>query len=187
MSQNKYYFTHVTESYKTLVAILKTGKIQPSIMLDKKFSRFSGDYKHNNIFMNIYFDDIKNLDYMWSWTILLSPDIVKKNKMEFHGGWGYIGGPFIEMKDEEAFQQNLRKIKAFVKNPKLPKQLLGLKQMEHEFLCKKPISIKKHCLGIFCPDKDKINKLQKLIEENGYNIKIYEKKYPLPTFRELSK
>jgi len=70
--------------------ILDVGFLLPSTQIKNKYSVFGGEYKYNNIYANIYFEELKNIGNLWNYSIIISPKVVEKQNIEYHDGWGFL-------------------------------------------------------------------------------------------------
>lgn len=156
---NKFYLLHGTKSEKSLIRILKDGYLLSGQKVDKKY-RFHGGEENelNEIFFNIYFDDIKNLDIVFPFTLIFKSDLLKNQDFVFNKGWGYQVAyeQFLKSDDNKIFKNKIKKIKKFLKDPNLPPTLKNNSGIfHHELHTHKKINIKKFLIGIICYTNDK--------------------------------
>lgn len=189
---DKYYLIHSTKSINSLLNILKTGVIKGGMYVDKKYRMFSGvdDNVNDSVFCSIYFDDLKNIPFTFSISLLFSPKILKELPFAFGKGWGFQ--PMFEIfkpyDKKTEFTKKLKKIRKYIKNPDLPEKLKeqpGL--FHHELFTSKEVEINKYLVGIicYCDDEKSVEKIKKAIKKSGLkNIKLFRTNIP-PSYDEL--
>lgn len=181
---NKFYLLHGTKSDKTLLKILSDEYLLSGKNVDKKYRMHGGeDNELDQIFFNIYFDDIKNIDIMFPFTLIFKSEILKKHNFVFNKGWGFeVAFETFNKKDADfLFKKKIRKIRKYLKSPDIPAILLNNPGIfHHELYTETPINIKKYLIGIVCcttNNKIKI-KLDKIAKR--MNILIFETNKPPP-------
>lgn len=188
---DKYYLIHGTKSGNSLLNILKTGIVKGGVFVNPKYRMWSGDDDNVNdsIFCSIYFDDLKNIPFTFSISLLFSPKILKDLPFTFGKGWGYDPSfeSFKPSNTKSEFKKKIRKIRKYLKNPDLPQKLkeqTGL--FHHELYTQKEVEISKYLVGIICYSDDEkfIEKLKKAIKKTGLNIKLFKTNIP-PDYDEL--
>lgn len=182
-----YYFVHMTKNLSSLKNIIKTGVLKTGSEL-KIEDTYLG--QSDGIFANIYFDDIKNIEGMGEFSLILSPDIIKikGNVSDIWQGWGYK--PLIKIRYDDTnktIKHKLAKVKRFVENPaSLPPILYkGLKNMHHEVMFNKNINMHKYLLGIYINGIDNSNtkkvitRIKNILNKYKYgNVEIYLNNLP---------
>lgn len=176
-----YYILHGTRYFENIISILTDGEIKAGKYVSD--TQRSGANILDNVFANIYFKDIRNLDIFWSYSIVLHPRIIYDLEAFFNEGWQ--GGPgtksihFMKSDDPVTFNNKIEDAKKFVKNPHtLPKLVQEFPTMTHEIVFSDKVPIKKYVIGIICNqcDDTRINQIKKVLKDNNYknykNIKI---------------
>ena len=189
-----FYFIHKTKNINSLKSILKSGILKLGKDVSKRYRGLSGTDPTNYIYANMFFEDLKNISHMWDISIILHPKIFYEYDIEFNQGWGYNYPKnninIYKNDDIENKKKKLEEIKEFTKNPHtLPKVIREFPgMMHHQVVFKENIPLKNNLLGLvcnMCPENE-IKKIKKIIKNKPYkNIKIYEKNYPFPSFKEL--
>lgn len=179
-NKNGYYFVHGTKNLANIYSILKDGviKLGKDVAIENRM--LCGESPSSYIYLNIYFDDIKNISGFFDYTLILHPKIMEKYDIRFFKGWGDS-----ECNSFPLVKKNINKIKQFVKNPdslaEVIKNFSGI--LHHECLVNKPINVKKYLIGIVCNNilpKDKNILLKKLAKYNYFNVKILDNNMPKP-------
>ena len=183
---DSFYFVHTTKSYDSLINILKEGKIKPGKDLPEKYRFLGGEDGSLEIFTNIYFPSIKNLECLQQFTLILHPKILFDYDGYFNelwkGGSGILSLKLDINDTSKILQEKLDKIKTFLKDPPLlpdGKSISGF--LQHEFIFNKPIEIKDYLIGVGCNfcDEKQLDKIKKLVKDD---VKILSVNYPLPKF-----
>jgi hypothetical protein len=173
LKKHKFYFMHAT-TYNNLLQILhdKTIKLGNANINNEKILSDGCDV----IFLNAMFDDLKNIKSSpQKYVLLLSPKILIDFDIQFTKGWGYQPNYVTIKKHDKNVVEKFDKICEFIKKPDLPKQLLTIDFMQHEFSVKKEIKLKKYLLGIVainCTKTECGNIRDKLIKDFDY-VTIY--------------
>lgn len=189
--EHKFYFIHNTLTLETLEDVLKDGYIKLGKNVKTQHRKLS-DSKLDYVYGQIYFEDLDNIKYFWSPSIILHPKIMCDIEMEFHRGWGALptkSNHIIRKTDSESKIRNkLNDIRKFLKDPKeLPTEIRKSFVFNHEVVFNKKISIKKYAVGITCnfADKKTMNKIKQIILDKKYKLKIIHGNYPMPKYDEL--
>lgn len=179
-NKNGYYFVHGTKNLSNIYSILKDGVIKIGKDVKTKNRMLCGESESSYIYLNIYFDDIKNILGFFDYTLILHPKIMEKYDIRFLKGWGDN-----ECNGISVIKKNINKIKKFVENPELLgeaiKNFSGI--LHHECIVSKPINIKKYLIGVVCNNisqKDKDILLKNLSKYNYPNVKILDNNLPKP-------
>jgi hypothetical protein len=151
----KFYLLHGTKSEKSLLEILKTGYLLGGKYVDKKY-RMHGCIEDNvlkEIFFNIQFDDIKNIDMTFPFSLIFHPSLLHNKNFKCGKGWGYDSNfiDFNKTDSRKEFKSKLKKLRKFLKNPDLPdvyKKFGGI--FQHEIFISGKINIKKYFIGVIC-------------------------------------
>lgn len=150
----KFYFVHTT-NYDNLLAILRKGKILPGKDVNKKRRHLSGT-PLDNVYGNIYFDDLNNLDVNY-YMLLLHPKIIYEDGFEFHRLWSIDEETGIIVngnENPEELEEKIEKIHDFVANPHkyLPHLFENYPKMyTHQILFDHPIDlVNGNLIGIVC-------------------------------------
>ena len=185
-----FYFVHSTFNFRNLIDILKSGTIYPGKDLPPKIMGLSGsNVNHDNIFMNIYFEDIKNLASTRTFSLFLHPKILFDNGFIFNKGW-ISQKNIIVTSDESPLQLNhkLSDIREFLIDPSSLPEIIRKEHgsYHHEVTFDHSISLfDGNLLGIVCGDQTAdlqlVNKLAK-----KYNAKVFTDNFYLPKFDEFN-
>nr|QBK88923.1 MAG: uncharacterized protein LCMiAC02_00160 [Mimivirus LCMiAC02] len=187
----KFYFVHMTHNVLSLIKILKMGKILPGKDVSKKYRHFGVEDGFSEIFANVNFEDLDNLSYFPSSSIILSSKILNDYDVGFNKGWH--GGTYkdtilLKKNDSKTVRtKKINKIKKFLKNPSsLPKIVQGIPFHTHEMLFSGPVQIKKYLLAVVCLSctQKNTNKIKKSLKKYP-KVKLITKNYPLPKIKEL--
>lgn len=151
-----FYFIHSTTNFNNLLDILKTGVLYPGKYLRPDQRKFCGEECESEyIYTNIYFEDIKNIDYVRSYSLLLHPQIMLDNGFYFNKGW--IVAPtstsiHVDNKDTMDNEQKITQIKEFLVNPVNIPEIMKAKPglYTHEVLFDHHINLDKNLVGIVC-------------------------------------
>lgn len=176
----KFYLLHGTKSEKSLYEILKSGYLLSGKYVDKKYRMHGGieDNVLKEIFFNIQFNDIKNIDVTLPFTLIFHPNLLSDYDFKCGKGWGYNTNfiDFNKTDSREEFKTKLKKLRKFIKNPDLPeiyKKFGGI--LQHELFMAGKVKITKYLVGIICyTSNDKIiKKIEKLT-----NVLIFTSNIP---------
>lgn len=187
-----YYFIHDTKDINSIKSILKDGVLYAGKYIPVKKHKHGGDTQFDNVYANIYFEDLKNLSHMWSYAIILDPKIFTEYDATFNKGWGIKPLELLKMDSTKNINTNIKNIRKFIVNPvELPKIVRDAPGMlHHEVLFKDKILLENNILGVvcnYCSDKD-VKAIGDIIKNKPYhNIKIFTRNYPFPTLDELKK
>lgn len=173
-NEYKYFLIHGTKNLDNLINIFKSKYIYPGKDVEISKRWWLGDTKEystpsHNIYMNINFNDINNLNYSFPFSVIIDPKILKKYGGTFGLGWGYSPNNIIIEKNDMYIDDKLNKIKYKLLNINmyLPEILAKAESfMLHEIIINHKISTK-YIIGIICKvDESKyfneINELKKL-------------------------
>jgi len=171
---------------KEFLKIIKDGYLRSSSETNN--IKLGGDIPLKDIYMNIYFPDLNNLNTRYGMSLILSPLLMFDNDIRFRKGWQGHETNFLRKSDSiKKIEKNIREIKEYIKNPEKYKDMYKnfSGEMTHELVTSKNISLEDHLLGIICYkcNKDNIKKILKGTKIE--NIKIYIKGEELPTLKEL--
>ncbi len=157
--------------------------------VSNEFRHYGGDAPLDGIFMNIYFEELKNLSHLFSFSLILHPRILDEYESVFYEGWGSFGKIKFDRNDVEK-NTKIDKIREFIKNPiSLPdivKKSLG--HIHHEFIFKEPVKLKDNLLAVVCNScsDEIIGKIRVALKNGKYDgVKIITKNYPFPSIDEL--
>ena len=170
-----FYFIHSTTIFQNLLDILRTGILFPGKYLTLEQRKLYGEEPSDYVYANIYFEDIKNIEYTLDYTLILHPKIMDVDGFFFNIGWQKFPlkkseilaiessnnstikypqtGIEISANDSpEIVNQKLKEIHDFLKNLKLPEILLSSPGiMHHEILFDHPINLSNsNLIGIIC-------------------------------------
>ena len=189
-----FYFIHGTRDINSILSIIKDGTIRPGKYIPANKRKHSGDQPLDYIYMNIYFENLKNLSHMWDYAIILSPKIIREYDAIFNKGWQV--GPWkdsihFNISDTpNTFNKKIDEVREFIKNPDtLPKIVQDAPgMMHHEFIFENDIPLKNNLIGIACNGCSQINlnKIKKAIKKYSFgDMPIFTRNYPLPKLDEL--
>jgi hypothetical protein len=212
---NEFYFMHTTTVFENLLDVLRTDIIYPGKDVRPEQRQHYRINPSDYVYANIYFEDLGNIKATHNYTLLLHPKIMYQNGFFFNKGWQKIPyrgpnvpnidaitllpinypQPGIEISDTDNQQQTndkLKQIHDFLKNPTLPRQILGLGILEHEILFDHPIDLTNgNLIGIVCGNcnmfNDQLDLIRETIKDKSYHgAKIITAfKNALPKFTEL--
>jgi hypothetical protein len=167
-------FVHNTFGYDNLISILKSGVLKLGSKVEKERRKLSGGEPMDEIYMNIYFKDLKNLDNLYG--LIFSSKLLIDYDLSVNAGWR--GKTIAEIKKRDKMKEKKRKIKLvrkFLRNPKkiLPEKVVEIssKIILHEVLFFEDIPLKDYLIGItncgFTEEEN--NNIRKILEENKMN------------------
>ena len=176
------YFVHNTKTIKSLLNIVKDGIIKPGKDVKDCFRFYSGGTPQKYIYSNVYFGDLKNLEFLKT-SIILHPKLIYDYNITMTKGW--MCAPVkdsIIINKTDINSIKLDKINQFkqmlLSNDIMEHVMTWPGFMQHEILFEKPIDVKKYVVAMVCPSAHK-TKLEKTIKKYGYNIKVI----PLETIK----
>ena len=155
---HNFYFIHSTFNFQNLMSILKSSILRPGKYLPLGIEGLSGsDTGHKNVFMNIYFEDIKNIESTRTFTLILHPKIIFDNGFIFSKGWG-MSRDIIITSTESPVELNsrLNQIRDFLIDPtSLSDTIINFHgSYHHEVTFDHAISLSNgNLIGIICGDK----------------------------------
>jgi hypothetical protein len=170
-------FIHNTFGYDNLLSILESGVLKLGSKVEKERRKLSGGKPMDNIYMSMYFKDIKNLDEKCG--LVFSSNLMNDFDMEINAGWR--GKTIVEIKKDDIMKEKknkIRSVKNFLENPGtiLAKNLVDIlpKVMMHEVLFFDDIPIEKYLIGIYdCGfSKKEKNDILKILKEKKMNVDI---------------
>lgn len=82
---NNILFVHNTFGYDNLISILKSGMLNLGSKVDKKHRKLSGGIPMDEIYMNIYFKDLKNLSSPCG--LIFSSKLLDDYSFTVNAGW----------------------------------------------------------------------------------------------------
>ena len=206
-----FYFIHSTMCYNNLLDILKTGILYPGKFVKPEQRQYCGEETESDyIFMNIYFEDISNIEFTYDYTLIFHPKIMMENGFIFNRGWAGKNENSIEIFSNDNNNITNKKIKSihdFLKDPELP-AIIKEKSPgthHHEILFDHPINLDNgNLIGIICNycdesifdwktgrldksnDRQFLKLIKKAIKNKSYSdVKIYTRNAPLPTLEKL--
>jgi hypothetical protein len=180
-NEYKFYFSHAT-TLRNLIKIINDGEVKFGHGL-KYIDKISEGKK--NIYLNINFDDLKNMDSApRNYILLISPSIIT-NGLRFNKGWTHFEDYVVIDKNDVNVKDKIKKIHDWIKSPDLPEMISNASFMNHEILINKKINLKKYLIGIisfdFSNKKDMIKVRSALIDNNLDDITIHKTFMPLNT------
>lgn len=146
-------FNHNTFGFDNIIPILKSGFLKKGSEVAKKRRKLSGGIPQNEIYMNIYFKDIKNLDFMPG--LIFSSKLLLDYDLTINIGW--TSRELVIIKKEDTVKEKKKKIRyarKYFKNQKkyLNEQLYesyrNNKGMSHQVLFYENIPLKDYLIGI---------------------------------------
>jgi hypothetical protein len=190
------YHSVTPPGIEKILKILDDGYIKLGTDVDEKYRVYTGANGTNYIFCNIYFPDIKNMSYWWTFTngvgLILHPKLLYNNGAIFNKGWQ--GGPYTTKNNGFVIDKNdnyktkrrtLMKIKKWLKNPHDIKEILQKNEhMNHEIIFNKQIPIK-YIIGIVCVNCDQ--KELDAIKNKAIKNKAIEKNLNIPVYTDATK
>lgn len=183
-----FYFVHGTKDLSGLVSMLKDRVLYPGKDLPSKMRFLGGEENElEDIYVNMNFDDIKNLPYVRGLSIILHPKILYEYGIEFQKGWGRFGKIIIDKNDNKKIKnKKIKEIKNFLRNPSELPVILRQPLYNHQVLINKPIPLDGNLLGIICNGcpQDMYKSIKKALKSYK-NVKIYTTSAPPPSIEEL--
>lgn len=179
-SEYNFYFIHMTKNFKN---IIKTGYLKLGSDIPVKHKNLSGYVDEPYVFANIYFEDLDNLEWFCDLSLIIKPEIINSQIIQFIGGWGNL--LVTEINPQETKSEKIIKInefKEYIINPYgLPDILLQApKYRQHEVRFTSPINLHQYLDGvvIYYGNEDelvkKVKRIKKLLKKYNFeNIKIY--------------
>ncbi|BCS83776.1 putative transposase [Cotonvirus japonicus] len=200
---HNFYFIHSTTNFANLKDILKSGMIYPGKFLRPDQQKLSTNSE--DVFANIYFEDINNLTHIQDFSILLHPNIIYHYGMFFNKGWQGGGKGDIRINATDSPIQvthKLNEIREFLENPSLPEKIREFSPfLHHEVFFDHPISLDNgNLIGIMCnfcdenfedyitgeSHKEPFLTIKNIINDKSYkNVKIITRNHPVPNLNEL--
>lgn len=194
--KEKFYFVHFTKDINSILKILKDGYIHPGKKVPKKYRYFGDPDGMEDIYANIYFEDLDNLHYLPNYSLIINPDIIKTHNIVFHKGWGggLFGKTITIKKNQQSKTKNkkIKEIKDWLKNIPRAKNItdhqykfIKKKGMyQQEALFDESINVDNYVIGIICVDqnKNKVKKLNKLLQKYP-DIKLITKYKGIPKLK----
>ncbi len=183
-----FYFLHGTKDWPGLISMLKDRVLYPGKDLPPKMRFLGGEETElNNIYLNINFNDIKNMSYTFGLSLILHPKILYEYGIEFHKGWGNFGKIYIDKNDNKKIKnKKIKEIKNFLRDPVELPVLLREPIYNHQVLINKPIPLDGNLLGIICNGcpQDMYKSIKKALKSYK-DVKIYTTSAPPPSIEEL--
>ncbi len=195
-----FFFIHSTTVFENLLDILKTGVLYPGSYLSPERRQMCAEC--DDVYMNINFDDLQNIQWFHRYTLIFHPKIMYENGFIFNEGWGWAGPPegtinIKKIDSKEEINHKLQIIHNFVENPILPEIILGFPAtFHHQIVFDHPINLEGNLIGIACiycdnisnekpPDKQ-LKLIKKAIKNKPYaNVSILTSNVPLPKLKDL--
>lgn len=167
INNHKFYITHRVMYYDNLIKILQTGIIRFGKHIDTSI------YKLDDIYGNLYFDDIKNIEYPSEFMLLLHPKVMLDHSVQIDKGWG--NSKLVKIKKNDgSFKKKMKKAYNWIKNPVgLPGKLDDLTEgiQKHQIIINKELDVKEYVIGIICLSGD-FGKIQKILNKKYNGIKL---------------
>ncbi|BCS82493.1 hypothetical protein QLL95_gp0361 [Cotonvirus japonicus] len=193
---HNYYFVHGTFRFQNLIDILKSGKIYSGKYLQPEQRGLCGmdpgDKGCENIYANIYFEDIDNIESTRSFTLLLHPKIIYEKGFIFSKGWTSRKDIVVSASDTPIeINRKLNEIRDFLKNPSELSEFIQKSSgtYHHEVQFDSPIELdKNNLIGIICENcnNDELKLIKEIIKDKSYDkIKIMTKTSPLPKLEKI--
>ena len=123
--------------FDNLVQILQSGTIKFGKHVDTSI------YKLDDIYGNLYFEDLKNIEYPSEFMLLLHPKVILDHIVQIDKGWGISKITKITKKDK-LFGKKMTKVYNWIKNPiglpgKLDEITTGIGK--HQLIIKKELDV----------------------------------------------
>ena len=171
-------FVHNTFGNDNLISILESGVLKLGSKVNENQRKLSGGKPMDEIYMSMYFKDLKNLDITCG--LVFSSKLLKDYDLIVNAGWR--GKTIINSKKTDEIEEKEEKIncaKNYFENPIsiLPENLVGIlpKLMLHEVLFFEDIPIKDYLIGITdCGfTKEESEKIQNILQKNDLHIDFF--------------
>lgn len=175
-----FYFTHNSLLMQGVFKILEDGYIKRSKDLPQKYHVLGGNEGLEEIYGNIYFDDLIYRQEYWGNHFIINPNIVEKYEFGFRQGWqGYEINVNISDSDK-IFWKKIDYIHDYLKYVKMKRKWGDGKIYKselhhlHEVVFGKNISVRKYVTAIICDlmTDVEMEKIKKIIAKKGYKIKL---------------
>ena len=205
-----FYFIHSTTVYQNLLDILKIGILYPGKYLLPEQRKLYGEEPSDYVFMNIYFDDIGNIESSRSYALLFHPKIMYEDGFYFNKGWKTTpvneSVHISKTDDQYEINQKIKSIHDFLENPSLPQKIKEFHgSLHHEILFDHPISLSNgNLIGIICdycdsstwdletqikltkPSDEQFKLIKKAVKDKPYaHVKIFTRNTPMPKLNGL--
>lgn len=176
-----FFFLHMTKNFSSLISILEKGYLLPGKFVSKKHRFLSGpETESEYIYMNIYFQDLDNIQQVFGISLLLSSKLIYDNDLIFHEGW-YGGNPLYLYKNDpkKTTDKKIKKIYNFIKDPHSLHENLRYGFINHQILTSEPIPIRDNLIGIVfnisntTSQKKNINIVKNILKSKNLNIPLY--------------
>ena len=180
-----FYFTHNSILMQGVFKILEDGYIKRGKDLPEKYYVLGGNKGLEEIYGNIYFDDLMRKQKYWGNHFIINPNIVEKYDFGFRQGWqGYeidvnvSDGNNIFWKKMDYIHDYLKNVPLKRKGPDGTIHILE-PYMLHEVVFRKNISVRKYVTAIICDrmTTDEMNRIKKIIKKKKYDIKLIMRKH----------
>jgi len=178
---NKYnfYFTHNSFLGRNAIRILQDGYIRLGSKLPRKYRVLSGYEPMDEIYGNIYFDDlIKNQKY-WGTMFVIHPNIMENYDIGFHFGWQGKEIILNNSKTKKIYWNRIDKAHEHIKlfKKKYVTNSVGFHRgigNSHEIVFRKKIPIRKYVQAIVCDfcSPSEYKKIQKIVKEKNYKFPV---------------
>lgn len=179
-----FYFTHNPMLQRNFFKILEDGYIKRGKDLPQKYHVLGGYQDLDEVYGNIYFDDLMHRQEYWGNHFIINPNIVEKCDFGFRQGWqGYeikvnvSDSNKIFWKKIDYIHDYLKYVQMRIKwgDGKIHKSEL---HQLHEVVFPINISVKKYVSAITCDimTDDEIERIKKIIKKKNYNLKIIRRR-----------
>lgn len=178
IKEHKFYITHRIMKFNNLLKVLKEGILKRGIDVPTSVHHME------NIYGNIYFNDLRNIEYPSEYMLLLHPKIFLNYDIKIDKGWGV--GNIVEIKKNDiSIKEKLETAYDFIKNPvgllgTLDELTKGVGIMKHQIVIDGTIDLKEYLLGVICLEGQKRErKIKKELDQKYPNVTfITENKFP---------
>lgn len=168
-----YYIVHGASSFINMCKILDIGKIKPGKLLSKTYRKLGKLAPLADIYCNIYFKDLDNLEELIDYSLIFKPNILLEMNSKINKNWSDDNIVEINISDDlETKERKIQLVKEYISNNK---NQLGY--LSHEVTFNKPIDIEKYLLAVICRDcsEEKRIILKKYLKRAGLdNVKILD-------------
>ena len=175
----KFYFTHNSFFGKHAINILKDGYIRLGSKLPQKYRALSGYESMDEIYGNIYFDDLLKNQKYWGTMFVIHPNITENYDIGFHFGWQGKEIILNNSKTKKVYWNRIDKAheyirlfkKRYVTNKNGFHKNIGY---SHEIVFRKKIPIRKYVQAIVCDfcSPSEYKKIQKIVKEKNYKFPV---------------
>lgn len=177
VSNDDFYIMHsiFSKDKKTLCTILKDGFLWPG--KDVKHPHILSAIDLDNIYGNINFSELRNVEIIGDVSLLFSPRLVFDRGIIFNKGWFMSpNDSSIRILSSDTLEEKHKKlndIKKYLKNPTFYSNISPKSVLTHEIMVDGPIQLSDYLIGVHCLCSDKYTqKIKQIMKEKYPNAKF---------------